>query len=341
MRHWIETGLGAAALLLAALSPAQAQRKPAVAPPTCAGQDMVGEIVGRDADTRRRVETAAAATANAKSIFWRVEKPGVEPSHLFGTIHLTDDRVNALPAAVTAALDAARTVALEIDDLSPAKIGAAIGRARGLLMFQDGRTLDAMLTPDELSIALTAMENAGIPREALGAFRPWFVTMSLAIPECERKRAASGLKPLDQRLGDRARERKIPVVGLETIEDQLQALAATPEADQLSLLKAGLRTHHRLADHIETLVQRYLARDLGVIWPIQQELWRQHGAPQSAADAFRRELLTKRNVTMRDAALPHLTKGRAFIAVGALHLPGDDGLVALLRGAGFTVTAAE
>jgi uncharacterized protein YbaP (TraB family) len=44
---------------------------------------------------------------------------------------------------------------------------------------------------------------------------------------------------------------------------------------------------------------------------------------------------------MRDAALPHLAEGKAFIAVGALHLPGKNGLVALLRGAGYTVSPVE
>ncbi len=44
---------------------------------------------------------------------------------------------------------------------------------------------------------------------------------------------------------------------------------------------------------------------------------------------------------MRDRALPLLGKGGAFIAVGALHLPGDKGLVALFREAGYTVTAVE
>ena len=44
---------------------------------------------------------------------------------------------------------------------------------------------------------------------------------------------------------------------------------------------------------------------------------------------------------MRDAALPLLAKGNVFIGVGALHLPGRDGLVQLLRDKGYTVTAVE
>ena len=43
----------------------------------------------------------------------------------------------------------------------------------------------------------------------------------------------------------------------------------------------------------------------------------------------------------RDAALPYLEEGGAFIAVGALHLAGDSGLVELIRGAGYTVSAVD
>jgi uncharacterized protein YbaP (TraB family) len=66
-----------------------------------------------------------------------------------------------------------------------------------------------------------------------------------------------------------------------------------------------------------------------------------HGTPESAFDGFKTSLLVERNAKMRDSAMPVLEKGKAFIAVGALHLSGPTGLVALLRQAGFTVTSVE
>jgi uncharacterized protein YbaP (TraB family) len=58
-------------------------------------------------------------------------------------------------------------------------------------------------------------------------------------------------------------------------------------------------------------------------------------------DSAERNLLVTRNLSMRDKALPSLAEGSAMIAVGALHLPGRQGLVALLREAGYTVTPVE
>jgi uncharacterized protein YbaP (TraB family) len=180
-----------------------------------------------------------------------------------------------------------------------------------------------------------------MPGAALAVLKPWVVTMTMSLSECERRRTAAGLKPLDLRIGEHGRARGVPVVGLETVEDQLRAMAAVPDADQLTVLRADLKLFSLTDDMIETMVRRYVAREVGLVWPLQEALWRRAGFEPWAFNSFRRELVTRRNINMRDAALPLIEKGGAFIAVGALHLPGEDGLVALLRRAGYSVEAAE
>ena len=309
--------------------------------PRCTGLDMLAEIREQQPAEYQRISEVAARTSNARSVFWRIEGASGPPSHLFGTIHLSDDRITALPVEVQLALASARKVALEVADLSPQSLGAAIGKLQPLLMFADGRSLETLLSADERRIAGGAIGKAGIPAEALSSLRPWVVNMTLSLSDCERRRSAAGLQPLDLRLGEDARRRGVPVVGLETLEGQLRALAAVPEGDQLTVLRAGLRLYERTDDMLETMVRRYLARELGQIWPLHEVLWRQAGFPVSAFASFQHELVTVRNVRMRDAALPLLAEGGVFIAVGALHLPGSVGLVELIRGAGFKVTAAE
>ncbi len=329
--------LAAATILVAPIAVAAA----AAQTPGCKGVDITEEVRrDRPADWTRILD-AAGKTANAKAIFWKVEKAGVPASHLFGTVHLTDDRVNALPAAVEKALLAAKTVALEVPDLSPAAMGPAMAEAQHLLVYTDGRSLMQQLSNDERSMAQKALRDGGMPAETLAALRPWVVSMTLALSTCEKKRAATGLAPLDQRLGDTARAKGIPVIGLETLAGQMKAMATIPEADQLEMLKASLKLDGRADDMIETMVQLYLKRELGVIWPLQEQLWQSVGHDPKSFKTFQTELLGKRNAKMRDAALPLLAKGSAFIAVGALHLPGDDGLVEHFRKAGYTVTAGE
>ena len=65
------------------------------------------------------------------------------------------------------------------------------------------------------------------------------------------------------------------------------------------------------------------------------------GIPASAYASFRTTVIDERNRKMHDAALTHVEKGGAFIAVGALHLPGKTGLIELFRRSGYTATPIE
>lgn len=316
-------------------------QQPQSAVPACTGRDLYEVMAREEPAERARIDAAAEDVKNGKAVFWRVEKTGTTPSYLFGTVHLTDDRVNALPPAIAAALGSSSRIALEVEDLSPAVAGKAIGNVSDLLVYRDGRSLLTELSKDEASQAQRAIAKMGMPVEALRAIRPWVVTMTLALSDCERRRGASGLQPLDMRLAHAGKSRGIPVIGLETIEDQMRAMARVPENDQLTVLKASIKLYDLTDDMVETMVQLYLSRKIGVIWPLQERLWQQAGYPVEAFQSFQRELVSRRNFAMRDAALPLLQAGGVFIGVGALHLSGADGLVQLLQDAGFTVTPAE
>lgn len=332
------------AFIVAALLAAGAPPMPARAeaePPLCTGRDLEAELARQDPAAWKAALAKAEATSNARAILWRIEGRGLPPSHLFGTIHLTDDRVTTLSPAVSAALDGARTVALEVADLSPENFAASLAGMQSQLAFGDGRSLAAVLDAEEQAIARRALSAAGMPGAALETLKPWLVTLTMSLTDCERRRTATGLQPLDLRLAARARERGIPLAGLETLEEQLRALASVPDADQLVVLRAGLRLHHLNDDMIETMVRLYAARRIGAVWPLQEALWLRAGFEPAAFASFQRALLTQRNGRMRDAALPLIEKGGAFIAVGALHLPGPEGLVELIRKAGWTITAAE
>jgi hypothetical protein len=209
------------------------------------------------------------------------------------------------------------------------------------MMFTDGRQLDQLLSAAEYQKAVGILQQAGMPEQLASVFRPWVATMMMALSECERQRTAKGEPALDQHLAHEAEARGIGVDGLETLELQFHAMADVPEADQVEILKAGLRTYDRLDDMVETTIQLYLRRELGAIWPLQLELAEQVGVAPKTFATTERSLLTTRNLGMRDKALASLEQGGVMIAVGALHLPGKQGLVALFREAGYTVTAVE
>jgi uncharacterized protein len=330
--------------LVALLVPAAFAAAALAQAPTCSGRNMLEELRENDQAAHVRIVSAASSTENGNAILWRIEKVGAPPSHLFGTMHLTDERINTLSPAIQTALNGSRRLVLELQDISPDSFMKALTsspRMVALMLFTDGRRLDQILDHEDFRKVTEILSRSGIPPGIAGLFRPWVTTLLISVSLCEQRRMAAGVLPLDARLAKDAQGRGIEMEGLETLESQLLALANVPESDQVEMLKSGIRHHHRIDDMTETMIQLYLQRDLGAIWPLQIVMAEKVGARASAFNAAEQSLLFARNLGMRDKALALLDEGNVFIAVGGLHLPGRQGLVALFREAGYTVTAVE
>ena len=313
----------------------------ASAAPACGGRDVLAEMSGNDPAAHRAIMDKAAKVPNAAALLWKVEKPGKAPSYLFGTIHMTDERVTELSAPVVSALGAAKRVALELADMSIDSMKSAMAQSAGMLINPAGNGLERHLNPADMRTLQATLSKAGLPPQFSGLIRPWVVHMLLSLSECEQARGASGIKVVDMRIGDAARANGAEVTGLETVESQLTALASVPEPQQIELVKMSLRLSPRLDDMMETMVLMYTRRQMGAAWPLSIAMAEKAGVPASAFAGFETEILTKRNVKMRDRALPLLDQGATFVAVGALHLQGPAGLVDLIRKEGYTVTAVE
>lgn len=329
--------LATAAVLALVAAPASAA--PA---PKCGGRDMLAEMQRDEPQIHARIMAAAKATENTEAVLWRIEgRDGAPPSHLLGTVHVTDPRITTLAPAAKTALAQAKTVVLEVADLSPSATAEAITRAAPLILYADGRRLDTQLSPAEFATVKAKLAAAGMPGELGGLFKPWIVYMILSVSDCERQKVQGGDLVLDMRIAEDARARGVPVVGLETIDEQLAAMASVPDEQQLEVLKATLKYAPRTDDLMETVLQFYLQRRMGAAWPFQLALAAKAGIDPAPLATFRDELVVRRNLRMRDGLLPTLARGGAFVAVGAMHLVGREGLVTLLRQAGHTVTPVQ
>jgi uncharacterized protein len=329
-------------LCVALLAPSLSHAAPrkAVPPPACAGRDIFTEMKRIDPEGYARIRAAADATPNARALLWRIEGKGQPASYLFGTMHSTDERVNKRSPAMVEAFNAARTVALEyLESESPlVNLGELIA-AKGI--YTEGNGLKDLLTPAELATLRKRLGADGMPADAVHLMRPWFAGLALAIPTCERKRNEAGLLALDKRLERDAIAQGKQVIGLETPGLQIDALMGMADAVQVKLLKGSVATLHLRDDALEVVARAYLARDLGITLPFSKRLLERAGQDASPIDTVESEIAVKRNYGMRDASLPLLQQGGAFIAVGALHLLGKEGLVELFRAAGYTVTPIE
>ncbi|MFT3732569.1 MAG: TraB/GumN family protein [Hyphomicrobium sp.] len=329
----------AALVLVAALGAGVASADDAA--PRCQGTDMLTDLQTKSPDVYKKVMAESSALPNTEAVLWKIEKPGVANSYLFGTMHLSDPRIATLSPEVKDAIAHSKSVTLEVADLSDKAVAAAMAKMAALIVYTDGKSLKSALTDDEYKGVQQTVAKAGMPGELAAMMKPWLVSMLLATSDCERKQLAAGKTVLDLQVAAEAQKNGITITGLETIDDQLSALAAVPDDQQLAMLKVGLKFIDRADDMTETLVQMYVKRQIGAAMPFQLALAQEVGTSPAVFDGFKKYLLVDRNAKMRTAALPLLEKGNAFIAVGALHLPGPTGLVALLRESGYTVTPVE
>jgi uncharacterized protein YbaP (TraB family) len=130
--------------------------------------------------------------------------------------------------------------------------------------------------------------------------------------------------------------------GLETGQEQFEAMNSVPLDKQVELLTGTAALYHLLPDMFETMIALYLDGEIAMIMPTLTGIGMLNGQDEDESESlFQQFLIVDRNRTMAERALPILEKGNVFIAVGALHLPGEEGIVELLRKAGYTVTAAE
>ena len=275
--------------------------------------------------------TAQAQTEFTNGLLWRVEAANGARNHIFGTIHLTDPRVVKLPEPVLAAFEGARSLTIEMI-MKP----GTQREMTSMMVLGDGRALEDIIGHELFMKLADYASEIGVPAKNLQMFKPWASGLMIALPRNELMRRATGAKPLDFALLASARLRGLPQFGLETVKEQLGIFDGLPEADQISMLRFSIDDFPLLDAKMEQLIVLYLMRDLkglGALWTEEKSrLGRQLAA------LVERRLVVDRNLTMVNRMEARLVDGGAFVAVGALHLPGRTGILALLARRGFRVT---
>jgi hypothetical protein len=273
---------------------------------------------------------AVAQTARAgfdKGLLWRVEKPGAAPSYLFGTVHLADERVTTLPHAVKQQLDAAQSFTMEIA-LDPSNTAALAAR----MVYNDGRDLPMVAGADLFGEVVPLLVGKGVPQELARLFKPWAVMLMLVMPQQRPEDV------LDVMLHRIASGQGKSLHYLETVDEQVAALEGMPESDQVALLMHAVATQHALPAMTGKLLEAYLQRDLGLIWRINEASVEDRPELKVLKEVFVRRLLLDRNTRMVERMQPQLRAGNAFVAVGALHLYGEQGILGLLQRDGYRVS---
>lgn len=324
-------------VLLASVGSASAQEV------VCTGKDLLAEMRNAEPDRYAALVAEAKGIPNGKGLLWKIEKARQQPSYLLGTMHVTDPRVLVMPPAARIAFAEASVVVIESDEiLDEKKATAALLMRPDLSMFTDGTTIADHLSPEDAAKLETGLKARGLALSAVSRMKPWIISGFVALPACELSRKAKGASFLDKKIAEDAVAAGKTLVGLETLTEQLEAMAALPVEFHLQALIETLALGDRMSDVMETMTSLYLAGDTGMTMPMLKAVTENLDAEEEDGyAAFEKRIVTDRNRIMAERSADVLAKGNAFIAVGALHLPGEFGLIQLLRAQGFTVTAVD
>lgn len=260
-----------------------------------------------------------------RGLLWKIETPSVAPSYLFGTYHSSDPRITTLPCPVHEVFHRTSSYTMEV-----IFNGAGIVSMAEAMFFSDGKILKDVLGEPlyrETLRAAGASETGG--SSSINNMKPWAVMMTLLDP-----REGGGLF-LDMALQLAATRLGKPTYGLETMQEQIAVFNGMSLDDQVVLLRDTVHNHQLAQNAMEEITQAYLKRDLGALLVLSEKF-----KPRDARvhDAMMERLLLRRNINMAERMRVRLKEGNAFVAVGALHLPGDTGLLQLLSSAGYRVT---
>lgn len=248
--------------------------------------------------------------------------------YLFGTLHFMRPGTVWRDARIDTAFDAADELVLEIADVNDTSAVMPLIQAHGL---SPERPLSSLLTPGELAQLDTAARSMGQTAAQMDAMRPWLATVMLSAAPTLR----AGFAPdsgVDLALRAAALAEGKTVSGFETPDVQVRMLSGFPEEGQLIGLRRALDAFNAAPLELEALVEAWGrgdidAIDANTVTPMRERNERLYQA-----------LLVERNQDWVDQIQTRLEgAGTSFIAVGVLHLTGEDSVQSQLAARGVTV----
>ncbi|WP_425051655.1 TraB/GumN family protein [Psychromarinibacter sp. S121] len=312
--------------------------RPAAATADCGGSDLITAL---PADEQARLRDLADAVPHGSGILWDAERDG-RHILLVGTMHLYDPRHEATMEQVRPFLETADAVYLEMGSGDEARLQRMIAAEPSLAFITEGPTLPDLLGEEDWARLREAMADRGVPGFLASQMRPWMAMAQLGMTRCDLEALQEGKRGLDGMITAAAEAMDKPALALEPIDTALKAFAAFTEEEQLDLLRYGLAQQAgQSADQAVTMAEAYFREEIQLIWEftIAQSVDDPAFSAEELADQidrFETVLIEDRNAAWMERILS--AEGDTLVAVGAMHLPGEAGLLHLLEEEGFSVT---
>lgn len=267
-----------------------------------------------------------------KALLWKVTGNGLEtPSYVYGTIHMIGRDDYFLTESAKKAFESVKHVAFEIDMEDMTDMSKMMPLMMKAFMVGD-TTLKDLLTEEEYTQVSEHFQQVGLPMMFVDRIKPMFLSvmgggedmMSL------NPNAESSMVSYEMEFMKMAQEREMDIDGLETAEFQMSMFDSIPYRVQAKMLMEAINAEGGGAtDQFDEMVRLYKDQDIHAMQSMMDE--------EGGIAGYEDLLLVRRNRNWIPIMEEAMKQRPTFFAVGAGHLGGEEGVIALLREAGYTV----
>jgi len=271
---------------------------------------------------------AADPEAASKTCVWRVQSDSTT-AYLQGSIHLLSEDAYPLPEAIESAFKASEQIVLEMDLSVMTDPDAQIEMmVKGML--PRGQSLSDILSPKTLELAEACAADVGMSMVAFKHYKPWMFVMVLTATRLQQL-GFSAQHGIDWHFYQRAKELKKNIIGLETLDEQLALFESMVAGDQDAFVRQSLEDFATIEEELAAIISSWNQGDLIGLEKVLLDNLRNY-------PNVHRILIRERNARWMKTLEEVMQSGKtSMIIVGAGHLPGKDGLVALLRARGYSI----
>ncbi len=271
--------------------------------------------------------TLLCFSAHAASV-WKVSD-GTHTMYFGGTLHVLSPDDYPLPGAYARAYDRADALVFETDI---AALSSADFAAQSLqkLTYTDSTSLRDYISDDTLNQLQAYLQTHGIPLDQVMKLKPALVGITLSMVEFQRIGLTS--QGVDKFYYTTASDDGKPMHFLETPAEQLDFIAAMGSDDEDAYIRYAIQDVQQIPDMLDTLKENWRKGDMAQFYALSMAEFE-----QTYPDIYDL-LLTRRNNTWMPVLKSLMaTPATEFVLVGAMHMPGETGLLAQLKAAGYTV----
>ncbi|MFQ6553984.1 TraB/GumN family protein [Aestuariibius insulae] len=293
------------------------------------------------AETRERIDTAAAQTPYGEGRLWQATR-GDKTLTIVGTLHLPDPRHEPLLVQIETRMETTDFLLLEADAEEERRMSEAFV-TNPEIMTMPGPSLPERMSEEDWQYLSEEMSKRGIAPMMGSRFQPWFLSLMLSVAPCAMQDLIGGAPGLDKEIEALATDANVPTASLESFDTIFTLFDTIPLEEQIDQLLVTIYPEDLAASMHISMLNDYFDGYVSRIWETAVvAIERLPGLTPEEREAslamVELLLIEQRNrawiPVIEEAAVEH---DHVMIAAGALHLPGEIGVLYLLEQNGWTL----